>query len=348
MEYATFNAQRSGFRKINCKRTLFYLSLFANVALLLFIGYHASPKSYDARPTLGLSAEYAQADENEDGEVTPEEIHSMIEDVMHQERAHRPSQMVMAIHGMLPDAIRAGDKNGDGAVNMAEAQQMMGGLPAMMAGMMAPQGQHRHMADPADHAEYMELQNRVQNEFKDAVLDLALKNRRNESISQEECFGNCFNRCRWMLEAQTCLETCNQGCGTEAELFDPAAIVKKMASERDLQYGENKANYTMTLKMPGIQAEGLAVEVRGPVLVVRGQALQQHKHYNVTHQFLHSVGIPRDVKKNDITSELESETLTVTLPKDPVLTAELEAERKRIAEAAAGKDESRMIAAPSS
>jgi len=228
----------------------------------------------------------------------------------------------------MPAIIAAADKDGSGVIDPKEAEAVMGMMPQMIASHMHPQGDamEKVMA-PHDHAEYMEVQNRVRNEFKDAVLDLALKNNRNESLTKEECFGNCFHRCRWMLDPRTCVDTCNKGCGTDAELFDPMEVI---AREQAPKFGETNETYTMAITKPGLKEGKLAVETRGQVLVVRGETLEQHKYYNITHQFLNTVRIPDDGIKDEITSELENETLTVTIPRDQEKKAELEAERQRL------------------
>lgn len=339
MEYSTFeNPSRKNQRKISVKKLLLRTSVAATVALVLLLGYHSLPKKvYDRatnNPLLGTAQEaYKAADENEDGEVEPEEVHNMIEEVMHEERANEPRKMQMLIHGMLPEMVQSMDKNGDGNIDPNEAAKMLGMIPQMMAQALgAMNGMQPENMAPADHAEYMEVQNRVRNEFKDAVLDLALKNHRNESLSKEECFQNCFGRCRWLLDPTTCVDTCNQGCGTDAELFNPMEHARKVREQmRDaVKYGESESNYTLSIKKPGLEAKNVMVEVRGPVLVVRGSSLEQHKYYNITHEFLHSAPIPEDVQKDKITSELEEDVLTIILPKDPELAAKLRADRKQL------------------
>jgi len=245
---------------------------------------------------------------------------------------------------LMPEIIRMADKDGSGVVDPKEAEAVMGMMPQMIAGFMHPHGDAMgQVMAPHDHAEYMEVQGRIRNEFKDAVLDLALKNHRNESCSKEECFGNCFHRCRWMLDAKTCVDTCNQGCGTDAEIFDPVEAMKAQRASESLKFGESEGNYTMALTKPGLKSKNVAVEVRGPVLVVRGETLEQHKYYNLTHQFFHSVRLPADAKKEEITSELEEETLTVTIPKDPELREKLEAERKQLDQIAAGEEQGKNV-----
>eukprot|EP00467_Chlorarachnion_reptans_P019937 CAMPEP_0114507644 /NCGR_PEP_ID=MMETSP0109-20121206/12130_1 /TAXON_ID=29199 /ORGANISM="Chlorarachnion reptans, Strain CCCM449" /LENGTH=355 /DNA_ID=CAMNT_0001686431 /DNA_START=952 /DNA_END=2019 /DNA_ORIENTATION=+ len=351
MEYSTFNAlQQERKRKVvNCKKVALAASVAVNVALILMIGYYFAPRTYDARPQLGLGTEapesYAVADEDKDGEVSQEELHEMIEKVMHEERAHEPGKMMMMIHGMLPEVINAVDQDGSGRIDMREAAQAMGMMPQMMGHMMLPG--HARSMNPAEHAEFQEVQNRVKNEFKDAVLDLALKNARNESLSKEECFGNCFHRCRWMLDPHTCVDTCNKGCGTEAEIFDPMEHIAKTQAQSSIRYGENEKNYTLTMKKPGLKAKDLFVEVRGPVLVIRGTTLEQHRMFNITHQFMHMDPIPFDVNKEEISSDLENEILTVTLPKDPKLTKELEEKRKQMQLVAEGTNpEAKALPAP--
>jgi len=335
MEYSTFEHSRPAERRVNCKKVAFWTSLSINVLIVLLIGYFALPQSASPAPRL---SSYAVADADKDGKVTEEEIHEMIEEVMHDERAHDPSRMLMIIHGVLPHIIAKMDKNGDGQVDPREAAAIMGMIPQMIAGLV-----HQGGDAPHDNAEYMEVQGRIRNEFKDAMLDLALKNSRNESLSKEECFGNCFHRCRWMLEPETCVDTCNQGCGTDAEIFNPAAAIQAQQASTSLKFGESDANYTMALHKPGLKSDKVAVEVREQVLVVRGETVEQHKYYNLTHQFFHSVRLPTDAKKEEITSELEEETLTVTIPKDPELKEQMEAERKELEQIAAGKEHMKKV-----
>ncbi|GAB5366787.1 hypothetical protein AAMO2058_001173400 [Amorphochlora amoebiformis] len=236
--------------------------------------------------------------------------------------------MMMIMHGMMPGAVDQCDMNGDGHISHKEAAQAMGMFPQILAGGMVPHGAEPSM--PHDHAEYVEIQNRVRNEFKDAVLDMALKNHRNESCSKEECFGSCFSRCRWLLDPQTCVDTCNQGCETDAELFNPMEIMAQTARESQVKFGENDKEYTLEMKKPGLKEKDLTVEVRGPVLVIRGEAEEHHKRYNITHQFFNSYPLPPDVNKDEITSDLKNDVLKVSLPKDPVLTERLKEEREKL------------------
>eukprot|EP00954_Amorphochlora_amoebiformis_P030778 1395196-Amorphochlora_amoeboformis.AAC.1 len=366
MEYTTFTERPR--RTIRIKSVLLSVSLAINVALLLFVGYNALPEASSKSLGLGCEASpgvcqaYPVADEDDDGKVTPEELKNMIEEVMHEERSHVPGRMMMIMHGMMPGAVDQCDMNGDGHISHKEAAQAMGMFPQILAGGMVPHGAEPSM--PHDHAEYVEIQNRVRNEFKDAVLDMALKNHRNESCSKEECFGSCFSRCRWLLDPQTCVDTCNQGCETDAELFNPMEIMAQTARESQVKFGENDKEYTLEMKKPGLkvldifvhishgmflwnhaspsytyatadfdstfQEKDLTVEVRGPVLVIRGEAEEHHKRYNITHQFFNSYPLPPDVNKDEITSDLKNDVLKVSLPKDPLLTERLKEEREKL------------------
>jgi len=337
MEYSSFNAQmmqRKARSPLSKKSKIFYGSMVLSIGLLFIIAlaFGGRPtQSYDNRPMLGDASAIAVADQNKDGEVSGEELEEMIEEVMHDERANEPSQMQLIIHAHLPHAIRGMDQNGNGHIDPREAAAVMGNLPGVMMQTMAAQL-------PTDHGEYVEIQNRVRNEFKDAVLDLALKNHRNESISDEECFQNCFNRCQWMLEPHTCVDTCNQGCGTDAVLNDPMEIIQRMQRANSVEYGENEANYTLAMKRPGLKSKDLKVEVRGPVLVVQGECREQMKgNRTLNHAFHHSIRMPPDVNKEAITSELENDVLTVYLPKDPELSKKFREERMALEQAASGK-----------
>lgn len=340
--YDTFDAEAPRRkRKINCKSVAIWTSIIACLVLVLYVGTLATSRPHTP---LALGSSYEVADEDEDGKVSPEELENMIDDVMNKERAHRPGQMVMMIQGAVPNAAQTCDMDGNGHIDKHEAEQIMGMMPQIIAGAMMnaggmpgmpgmpPPGMAGGMvpAVPTDHPEFMEIQNRVKNEFKDAVLDLALKGNKDANVTKEECFGNCFSRCRWMLDPQTCVDTCNTGCGTDAEMFDPMEHMRRHHQKEDIKFGESETNYTMMLKKPGIKAKDLVVETRGPVLVVRGKSMEAHKHYNITHQFFHSVRLPEDVNVPEVSSALENDVLTVTLPKDPKLTAKLKEEYRQL------------------
>jgi len=285
-----------------------------NVALFFLVATQLAPATnYDRSPFLQSSAvvnqqAYDEADDNEDGEVTPAEVLDMVEDVMHEERANAPGPVAMMIHGVMPMAVQQCDMNRDGNIDRSEAAHVMGRMPSIVTNIVASASG----INAGDHDQFVEVQNRVKNEFKDAVLDLALKNHRNSSVSKEECFGNCYSRCQWLLDQQNCVDICNQGCETEAKLFNPMEHIQKM---QHVQYGENEKNYTMVMEKPGLKVETLKVEVRDHVLVVRGEATQEMPNLKINNQFMHTAPIPRDVHIEEITSEVNDDTISVYLPK---------------------------------
>lgn len=350
MEYSTFEqvrAQRSA-RKINCKKVLLWTSVSINVVILLLLGYNALPVNTGRHGLLG--EQLAVADTDKDGEVTKEEVEELVENVMHDERAHGPGPIAIMMHEFMPQAIQKMDQNRDGVISGAEAMAMgMGMLKQALAGYMHPQGAAMgRVMHPADHEEYMEIQHRVENQFKDAVIDLAIKNKK-RNMSNEECFGECFHRAQWLLDPRTAWSTCNEGCGSDFtnpafEMEDALEHIREELKKDTVTYGESETNYTISMKKPGLKAKNFVVEVRHEVLVIQGEYPRPNGRWNITHQFHHAVHIPADVKKSEITSELEDEVVTVTMPKDPTKKHLVEEQRKKLEQIAQGKTVEKAVA----